>query len=605
MLTDMARLDPIVVVGSPTALGGHFAGMERTPAELRAHGLLDLLATRLDAAADTILDHGDARNDPGWAPDPDPRMKNRGRLLDYLPRLAGHVADGLGRRRRRGAAARPRRRLHQPRRRPGRDPAGTTGDPARAGVVRRARRLQHAGHDPIGQRLGHAVRDGLRPWRSRTWSPRWTGRPWMRRTPALFGGQVLDETESRMLASSPVAHFGAGMLADDAGRAAVAGWSASVARRIDGWYIAFDLDALDGAEGWAVATPEPDGLALDTAIETIRVIAASGAPIVGFGATAVMAGSGGDLAKTVDAVADLAAAALGSETLAPELAERYSSTRERPAAEILERIDVHALTDRQPALRGAAIDDDGVAAVGDIHQRSRLVPERRRAGIESARHAPVGGFAEPALVQLEPRAARALVEDLEPATPGRPVLAVRDEPARRQDRAVDGPVEGVRGVHEERAVVVVAAAGSRRSRLARWRRLLARGDRGRRGRDLGRGRLGARRRAGFGGEARLDGGLGGRSGDRGRGRRFVANLLLPDTAHDEERREDREKQPRKGPTTGRTGRFRRARSRSRHGREGSTRAGSPSSERTSTRTDVAGSSTPTASVGRERASATA
>src|SRR5688572_15379552 len=95
----------------------------------------------------------------------------------------------------------------------------------------------------------------------------------------LFGGQVLDETESRMLASSPVAQFGAGMLADEAGRAAVAGWSTSVASRIDGWYVAFDLDALDGAEGWAVAMPEPDGLALATAIEAIRVIAASGAPI--------------------------------------------------------------------------------------------------------------------------------------------------------------------------------------------------------------------------------------------------------------------------------------------------------------------------------------
>jgi arginase family enzyme len=119
-----------------------------------------------------------------------------------------------------------------------------------------------------------------------------------------------------MLAASAVAHFGAGMLADDAGRAAVAGWSAAVAARIDGWYIAVDLDVLDGAEGWAVAMPEPDGLALSTAVETIRVIAGSGAPIVGFGATAVMTGNrgGGDLAKTVDAVADLAAAALGHAT---------------------------------------------------------------------------------------------------------------------------------------------------------------------------------------------------------------------------------------------------------------------------------------------------
>jgi arginase len=129
----------------------------------------------------------------------------------------------------------------------------------------------------------------------------------------LFGGQVLDETESRMLAASPVAQFGAGMLADAAGRAAVAGWSGEVAGRIDGWYIAVDLDVLDEAGDWAVAMPEPDGLALETAIETIRTIARSGAPVVGFGATAVMAGSGGDLGRTVDAVAALAEAALGAD----------------------------------------------------------------------------------------------------------------------------------------------------------------------------------------------------------------------------------------------------------------------------------------------------
>ncbi len=128
---------------------------------------------------------------------------------------------------------------------------------------------------------------------------------------ALFGGQVPDETESRMLAASGVAQFGAGMLADDAGRAAVAGWSGAVAGRIDGWYIAVDLDVLDGSDGWAVAMPEPSGLSLDTAIESIRVIARSGAPVVGFGATAVMTGSG-DIERTVDAVAALAEAALSS-----------------------------------------------------------------------------------------------------------------------------------------------------------------------------------------------------------------------------------------------------------------------------------------------------
>jgi len=60
--------------------------------------------------------------------------------------------------------------------------------------------------------------------------------------------------------------------------------------------------------------PEPDGLSLATAAATIRVIARSGAPVVGFGATAVMAGAGGDVEKTVDAVTALAAAALGPET---------------------------------------------------------------------------------------------------------------------------------------------------------------------------------------------------------------------------------------------------------------------------------------------------
>ena len=310
MLTCMARLDPIVVVGSPTALGGHFAGMERTPAEVRAHGLLDVLATRLDAAAGAILDHGDAPNDPGWAPDPDPRMKNRDRLLEYLPGLADHVAGGLA---------------------SGGDSALLLvlgGDcTSHAGALAGIRRARP------GIRLGLAWCDAHGDFNTPDSTP--SGNVWGmpfamacgRGDPdlvaavdgptvdeanaGLFGGQVLDETESRMLASSPVAHFGAGMLGGDAGRAAVAGWSESVGGRIDGWYIAFDLDVLDDAEGWAVATPEPDGLALGTAIEAIRVIAASGTPIVGFGATAVMSGNGGDLAKTVDAVANLAVAALG------------------------------------------------------------------------------------------------------------------------------------------------------------------------------------------------------------------------------------------------------------------------------------------------------
>jgi arginase len=307
----MTIRDPIVVAGSPTALGGHFAGMERGPAELRARGLLKRLAAQPAFARTSFRDHGDARNDPGWAPDPDPRMKNRALLLDYLPRLAGHVEAGL-------AASGPGARLLVL----GGDCTSHAG--AMAGI-RRAR---------PGIRLGLAWFDAHGDFNTPDTTPSgniWgmpfamaCGRgdadlvaavdgPTVREADAgLFGGQVLDETESRMLAASGVASFGAGMLADDAGRAAVAGWSVAVAGRIDGWYIAVDLDVLDGAEGWAVAMPEPDGMSLPTAIEVIRVIAGSAAPVVAFGATAVMTRAGSDIEKTVDAVAALTAAALGS-----------------------------------------------------------------------------------------------------------------------------------------------------------------------------------------------------------------------------------------------------------------------------------------------------
>ena len=126
---------------------------------------------------------------------------------------------------------------------------------------------------------------------------------------ALLGGQVLDEQESRMLAASGVAQFGAGMLADPAGLAALRGWAATVAGRIDGWYVAFDMDALDEAGGWAVMMPEPGGLSLETALEAVGIVASTG-PVLGFGATAVRFGAGGDPERTADAVAALAEAAL-------------------------------------------------------------------------------------------------------------------------------------------------------------------------------------------------------------------------------------------------------------------------------------------------------
>jgi arginase len=125
---------------------------------------------------------------------------------------------------------------------------------------------------------------------------------------ALLGGQVLDEVESRMLAASSVAHFGAGMLATDAGQAALSAWASIVSARIDAWYIAFDLDALDASGGYSLAMPEPDGLALATATAAVRAIAASG-EVLGFGATAAMARPDVDLGPTVDAIAALTEAA--------------------------------------------------------------------------------------------------------------------------------------------------------------------------------------------------------------------------------------------------------------------------------------------------------
>jgi arginase len=306
-MTDSAT---VVIAGSPTALGGHFAGMERGPAELRRRGLLERLAARPGLAATIWHDHGDASNDPGWVADADPRMKNRDRLLGYLPHLAAHVATGLD-------AAGPGARLLVL----GGDCTSHAG--ALAGL-RRARpwmRLGLAWFDAHGDFNTPETTPSGNVWgmpfamacgRGDAGLVAAVDGPTVREADAcLFGGQVLDETESRMLASSPVAQFGAGMLADDAGRAAVDGWSRTVAGRIDGWYIAVDLDVLDGADGWAVAMPEPDGLALDTAVEAVRTIARSGAPVFGFGATAVMPGTGRDIEKTVDAVTALAEAALG------------------------------------------------------------------------------------------------------------------------------------------------------------------------------------------------------------------------------------------------------------------------------------------------------
>ena len=297
---------PIALVGVPTALGGHLSGMELAPAGLRALGLVEMLRARPGLAGVDVRDAGDVAIDPGFQPDPDPRAKNRAAICGFLPLERDLVATALG------------------------GPDGTAmrllivgGDcTAHAGAMAGLRAARPGARHAIAWFDAHG--DFNTP--DTTPSGNVWGMPFamlcgrgdpdlvaaadgptvMEQDAALFGGQVLDETESRLLASSRVAQFGAGMLGTKAGIAAVEGWARSVATRVDGIYIAFDMDCLDGAEGWAVTMPEPDGLALDTA-EAIVLVLAGAMPVVGFGATGVTLANG-DGPMTADGIARLAEA---------------------------------------------------------------------------------------------------------------------------------------------------------------------------------------------------------------------------------------------------------------------------------------------------------
>lgn len=310
----------IVLLGSPTALGGHFGGMERTPGLLREAGLMSALAARpglaarLGLAGRAIEDVGDAPNEPGWVADPDPRAKNRALISAYLPRLSALAETAIG------DTADGRLLLI------GGDCTSHAG--ALAGI-RRAMRTA-LGREP---RLGIAWFDAHGDFNTPDTTP--SGNVWgmpfamlcgrgdadlvgacegplvREEDAALLGGQILDETESRMLAASRVAHFGAGMLGGSAGMAALGAWAAAVAARIDGWYIAFDLDAIDETEGLSLTMPEPGGISVETAVAAVATIAGTG-PVLGFGATAAMARDGLDLRRTVSVIAELAEAALGA-----------------------------------------------------------------------------------------------------------------------------------------------------------------------------------------------------------------------------------------------------------------------------------------------------
>ena len=300
----------VAIVGVPTALGGHLPGMELTPDGLRALGLVDHLGSRPGLAGIEFHDAGDLRIEPGFRPDPDPRAGNRAAICEFLPRERDLVAAAIIQTGTPGAmanllvlggdctahagalaglrAARPEARFaiawfdaHGDFNTPDRTPSGNVWGMPFAMIC------GHGDDDLVSAAAGPTVAD---------------------EDAALFGGQVLDEAESRALAASPIAHFGAGMLATEAGQATVDAWARVVARRVDGLYVAFDTDCLDAAGGWAVTMPEPGGLALDTAVATIRSLA-SAIPVVGFGATGITLANG-DAGRTSEAVAILAEAAL-------------------------------------------------------------------------------------------------------------------------------------------------------------------------------------------------------------------------------------------------------------------------------------------------------
>jgi len=300
---------PIVLVGVPTALGGHLAGMEAAPSGLRRLGLVERLRARPGLADAEIRDAGDVRIEPGYGPDDDPRAKNREAIVEFLPRERHLVAEAL-----RGAG--PAARLFIV----GGDCTAHAGALAGLRLARPADRFAIAWFDahgdfntpdttpsgnvwgmPFAMICGRGAADLVAAC---------DGPSVAEEDAALLGGQVLDETESRMLAASPVAHFGAGMLATDAGLAALEGWARVVGRRVDGIHVAIDLDCLDRSGGWAVTMPEPGGLALETAVAAVSVLAGA-MRVAGFGATGITLANG-DAERTVDAVAELAEAALVS-----------------------------------------------------------------------------------------------------------------------------------------------------------------------------------------------------------------------------------------------------------------------------------------------------
>ena len=309
-------LCPVLVLGVPLALGGWIpeleaaiVGMTEGPAGLRQHGLLERLASDEALAGADVRDAGDLPIEPGYRMDTDRRARNRDEIITVLPGIRARVADLL--------VDAPEARL-----------LVLGGDCTVHPAVLGALREVHA-----GARVGLVWFDAHGDSHTTDTTP--SGNVWgmpfalargrgdgglvaasgggvaADEDCALLGGQALEAEEAFMLTSSGVAHFGSGMLATPAGMAAFEAWSSVVGQRVDGFYVAFDADAIDSSSGIAVTLPEPGGLSLEAACAAVRALADIG-PVLGIGFTTISLGNG-DAVRTTDAVASLAIAAFGGD----------------------------------------------------------------------------------------------------------------------------------------------------------------------------------------------------------------------------------------------------------------------------------------------------
>ena len=284
---------PIVIVGSPTALGGHSAGWSEH--RRRCGGGAGGRAAARDRGSRDSTRHAATPPSSRLAADPDP-AKNRERDLRVPAAPRRPRRGGLVRRTGPGPPAGHRRRLHVPRRRAGRPAAAA-----------RASGWRSPGSTPTATSTSPTPRRRATSGGCRS---RWpaAGRPDLvapatarrsRGDAALLGGQVLDEQESRMLAASRAA-VRRRDARRPAGRAALRGWARTVAGRVDGLVHrlrprrARRVGRLGRHDAGTGRAGPRDGARRGPARWRRR-------PVVGFGGTAVRLGRG-QSERTTDAL---------------------------------------------------------------------------------------------------------------------------------------------------------------------------------------------------------------------------------------------------------------------------------------------------------------